>query len=679
MKKSLIASLLALASFSSFASSYYVVVPVKGRTSATADAVRVTLNGYSLPTGLVGTPYAGFDLKTLLSVAGDPAYSGYGVKWSVASGSLPAGLTLNADGTISGTPTATGTGAFQVKATYKTKGGVQSYQIVVADITVALAAGTPPEAVVGKAYLYDLKQLLSVTGDSAYNGSGVAWSVVADTLPAGLQLKTDGTITGTPTAGGNGSLTARATYKGRNGDQTFQVVSLDIKVALATATLPPAKVSTSYAPFDFKSKLTVTGDPAYTANNAQFTAYGLPQGLTLLSTGVLTGTPAVKNTAGGQFSVVASYKNVSNEQFYTIVVNGLALQVKQVYAGYYHSCAVTPAGAAVCWGANWYGQLGDGTTTNRSTPAVVSGLSSGVASIYPAQNHTCALTTAGGVKCWGEAGELGASYSADKLTPVDVPGLTSGVKSLSAREYHTCAVTSAGGVKCWGDNYKGQLGVVTTQPYSDNPVDVPGVSGATAVAAGDYHSCALLSSGSVMCWGRNNEGEMGNGTTGGVTAPVAVAGLTGVTALSAGGYHTCAAVVVNGTAGRACWGDNYYGELGDGTNTNRPSPVTTLDGSRIVSAGEEHTCAVTGAGAARCWGGNSNGELGYGTTVASTGTTVNIPELTSGVQSISAGSYLTCATLSNGEAKCWGSNPNGELGDGTTTERHSPVDVLPLN
>lgn len=544
-----------------------------------------------------------------------------------------------------------------------------------AGIDVALTSSALPQAMVGQAFSHNFTANLRVTGDSAFSGSGVSWRVVSGTLPAGLTLNAStGELSGTPTAAGTADITVKATYKTKSGQQAYQVVAKQLTVALAQSSIPAAKVNTAYVAYDFKQHLTVTGDPAYKAELAAFTATGLPEGLALSSAGVLTGTPKTKNTAGTNFTISAAYKNASGQQVYNLVVNGVALQVKQINAGYYHSCAVTTAGAAVCWGSNWSGQLGNGTKTDSNTPVAVTGLSSGVASIYAGQTYTCALTTAGGVKCWGDRYQVGDGGAADRTTPVDIAGLTSGVKSLSARYVHTCAVTSAGGVKCWGDNYKGQMGFASPS-YTMAPADVPGLSGVTTVAAGDYHTCALTTSGGAMCWGGNNNGELGNGSTTKSVTPVAVVGLTGATSLSAGGYHNCAIVA----GGRACWGSNAYGQLGDGTTTTRNSLVTVLDGTKVVSAGEDHSCLVTSAGAARCFGRGGDGELGYGTNSNSAATNINIPSLASGVQSISAGSYISCAILSTGDAKCWGSNPNGELGDGTNDNKNTPVDVAPVN
>ena len=270
------------------------------------------------------------------------------------------------------------------------------------------------------------------------------------------------------------------------------------------------------------------------------------------------------------------------------------------------------------------------------------------------------------------------SWSGKSTTPVDVSGLDSGVTVISAGDMHTCGVVN-GGAKCCGLNEDGQLGNGSSGVYvrSTTPQDVSGLtSGVAAIGAGGSHSCALTTGGGVKCWGSNYSGKLGDGTVIDRLTPVAVVGLSsGVSTVSAGFNHNCA--LVNG--GAKCWSDNGSGRLGDGTGTVRKTPVDVSglgsgSGVTAISAGYEHTCAIVNGGV-KCWGDNDYGQLGNGTTDDSY-TPVDVSGMDSGVTVIAAGDYHTCAVLYDG-IKCWGYNGRGQVGDGTTTTpRKTPVNVV---
>ncbi|MEO8959026.1 MAG: hypothetical protein ABI304_08790 [Rudaea sp.] len=350
-----------------------------------------------------------------------------------------------------------------------------------------------------------------------------------------------------------------------------------------------------------------------------------------------------------------------------------------------HSCALTTQGVVFCWGSNSYGELGNNSTTESHVPTAVSDIGRGVASITAGDLHTCAVTTAGGVKCWGANfnGQLGNNMPTVNPVPesVDVSGLPSGVATAAAGAYHTCALTTTGAVQCWGYNSSGQLGNGSKMD-SSSPVAVSNLtSGVVAISAGAYHNCALTSSHGVQCWGNNQYGGLGNASTVGSTTPVDVSGLTsGVSAIVAGVYHTCA--LLTSTGGVKCWGYNHYGQLGNAstTNTSTPVDVTGLTGGVLaITAGPNHTCALTTTGAVKCWGDNQYGQLGNNSMAVST-VPVNVSTLSSGVSAIVSGlgADNTCALIGAGAMKCWGRNDFGQLGDGSTTNRLVPVAVNTL-
>jgi alpha-tubulin suppressor-like RCC1 family protein len=312
---------------------------------------------------------------------------------------------------------------------------------------------------------------------------------------------------------------------------------------------------------------------------------GLAAGVTAVAQGGAHGCAIIRRGAvrcwgwnsGGQLGTGSQ----AYQRDVPVAVRDLPSGIKAIAAGGSHTCVVTSAGGVKCWGNNANGQLGDGSGNQRRTPIDVRGLGSGVTALAAGGGastnggSTCALTSAGGVKCWGAIPGTGAPGCCS-FTPADVAGLRTGVTAIAAGAGHTCAVTTAGGVKCWGSNYYGELGNGSTAGGT-TPVDVVGLAGPVkAVTAGQAYTCALTTAGGVQCWGFNWYGEVGVDpkVDPAPRRPTYVPGLrSGVVAIAAGQAHTCALL---STGGVRCWGYNSVGQLGSGTRvqfTYRPLAV----------------------------------------------------------------------------------------------------------
>jgi alpha-tubulin suppressor-like RCC1 family protein len=348
-------------------------------------------------------------------------------------------------------------------------------------------------------------------------------------------------------------------------------------------------------------------------------------------------------------------------------VPGLAPGATSVAAGGDTSCAILKTGAVRCWGSNDDGQLGDGSTQGRlGTLTDIAGLSPGIEAVAVGSGYACALLSDGSIKCWGDngAGQLGNGTTTDSRVPVAVLGLGGPASVLSVGRHHSCAVVAGGGIKCWGGNFSGEVGDGSLQNASSAKAVLGLSDTAVAVSAGAYHSCAALTSGVVQCWGENYSGQLGNGTTTDSLAPVTVASLESkAVAVSASDEHTCALL---DTRTVQCWGDNYAGELGDGTRSSSTMPVAVVglsDNVVAIATASSDTCALLETGGIMCWGYAFYGETGNGSALGAATwqpSAQAVVGLTSGVRGIVGGSEHFCAVLESGWVKCWGVDSKGQ-------------------
>ncbi len=341
------------------------------------------------------------------------------------------------------------------------------------------------------------------------------------------------------------------------------------------------------------------------------------------------------------------------------------------------NCAVRSDGSLWCWGRGDSGQLGEGLTQHRSSPVPVVGMTGQVASVALGESHACAVKTDGSLWCWGynQRGQLGDASLISRSTPVAVIGMAGGVQSVSMYAGHSCAVKTDGSLWCWGANDQGQLGdgtvVDKTTPICPNGMHTQ----VRAVAVGHFHTCALRADGTVWCWGRGTEGQLGNGAAASSTVPVQVTGLTGLTpaAILSGSYFN---YVILDTGLTRAWGYNSIGMLADGTIVNRPAPVSQIgldDGVAAFDGSRHFACAAAPSGQLSCWGTNGDGVFGNGTTGYSY-TAVPIPGETA-VVGIATGYSHTCVLRPDGTIGCTGFNMHGQLGDGTLIDRTTFANV----
>ena len=363
--------------------------------------------------------------------------------------------------------------------------------------------------------------------------------------------------------------------------------------------------------------------------------------------------------------------------------NGTACDfVTELSTGGKTNCVLLNSGSARCWGDNGNGQLGTGSATaNSATPLPVGNVGTSLMHIAVGRFHACALYQDKNATCWGynTHGQLGDGTLVDKSLPVlTVAPPPGGMTALALGNQHTSGLAASGAAGGWGWNQYGQLGNGGNVDAT-TAVAVSRSEAFVKIAAGARHSCGITSDGQVSCWGDNNLGQLGVDPNATMTSNVPIPGVIGTAfnaiELASGKDHNCA---VETAGGIACWGSNNKGQLGDGSSADSFMAVsvstTLLTPFIAVGAGSAHSCAVVADGRVFCWGDNDTMQLGTGNTMDSLS-----PIQVSGdgvFETVSAGELHTCGLLLNGSVRCWGDNTEGQLGDSTFTASGVPVDVI---
>ncbi len=361
----------------------------------------------------------------------------------------------------------------------------------------------------------------------------------------------------------------------------------------------------------------------------------------------------------------------------------------EIAAGYLFTCALNRRGDPFCWGNDASGELGDGADAApfKTTPSAVSGglrlrdISAGGEQVIPlVGGHACGVTRGGrAAHCWGYGadGRLGNGATTDEPAPVAVVAPGTRWLAVSAGGNHTCGVDTSNNAQCWGNGAFGQRGDATNTVSATTPVAVSGGLALVSVSSGGFHTCGVTSSGQGYCWGRGTNGQLGQGGVLGADAnvPVPVAGGLVFQSMAAGQFHTCGLT----TTGQAyCWGFGGGGNLGNGTTVLAQTTPVPVSGGLVfdqLASGFNHTCGLTRRGAAHCWGQGLNGERGDGSNLLVQSTPVAV---SGGIRfsRLTAGGFHTCGSTNPGPAYCWGEGSNGGLGDGGFMSQNVPTAVM---
>ena len=482
---------------------------------------------------------------------------------------------------------------------------------------------------------------------NALSGRTVTWS---SSNTAMVTVAASGLATGVA----EGSATITATSEGKRGEATIVVGSATV----ATVAIVPNRVT--IAPGETRPLAAIIANASGNVLSGRTVAWWSSNTavVTVGANGVATG------VAEGSATITATSEGKRGDA--TIVV-GTPTIFPSIGAGLLGACGVSATATAFCWGAGFGGALGDGTTARDSRPVLVQ-VPSGVtmASVATASTHSCGVTPAHVAYCWGgddgTFGYIGDGSMTARLTPVPVAGNLA-FSTVGVGRLHNCGLITDGRAFCWGTGDEGEIGGgAVVRSIVPNPVS--GGYTFVALAVGDWLTCGITGTGSVLCWGSDVNGD--------AKVPRPVIGAPALVSIRAGGRTVCG-VTAAGTA--YCWGMNNGGQIGDGSTITRMSPVPVSGGLSFatVSPGDVLTCGLTVDGKAFCWGDNKYGGLGDGTNISS-----SVPVAVAGgltFASISTGEHFACAVTRDGVPYCWGKNDYQQLGDGTTTDRNIPVRV----
>ena len=341
-----------------------------------------------------------------------------------------------------------------------------------------------------------------------------------------------------------------------------------------------------------------------------------------------------------------------------------------VSTGFWHTCLLYSDQSVRCTGRNNQGQIGDGSFNMALEPIVPSGMVPSGASRVGSE-HSCSFVPDGRMQCWGTnyTGQLGdGTIGGFALVPQFVHNISNAIKAVTGG-FHTCAILADHTVQCWGRNQDGQIGNGDSTTDVTLPVSVVGLGPVADLSAGGYHTCAKMSDNTARCWGRNGRGQLGDGTVNSSSTPVTVSGMTTASYLTHGLYHSCA-LLLDSTV--QCWGQSDWGQIGiPGAAFSSVPQTVNIGRANFVGGGFYHTCAVLPDTSVWCWGRNDFGQLGDGT-VNSTASAVQVRGIT-GATAVAGGGTHTCALLADSSVWCWGEGTYGELGTGTAVATSAPV------